>query len=99
MEVISIGNKFIIYGGTAANVYKLDPKGPEVKKWTNHSLHIGACVILNENNEDPLYIQQRLRWRSNTFMMYLRIITNGLLLLVIKVANLVIVLLRRRIQV
>jgi len=37
-----------------------------------HSIRVGACVILHAAQKDPLFIQFRLRWRSNSFIVYLR---------------------------
>ena len=39
---------------------------------TSHSIRIGACVALRALNHDFVFIKQRLRWRSDSFMMYLR---------------------------
>jgi len=41
-------------------------------RWTSHSLRVGACVLLHATGASALDIQRRLRWRSDTFMMYLR---------------------------
>jgi hypothetical protein len=44
----------------------------ELALWTSHSIRIGACVALRALNHDFVFIKQRLRWRSDSFMMYLR---------------------------
>ena len=40
--------------------------------YTPHSIRIGACVLLHEHGHSPLFIKNRLRWRSEAFMDYLR---------------------------
>jgi hypothetical protein len=65
----------------AANVYGLDPNKPEDRKalqrWSSHSLRVGACVILHAMGFDAVQIKFILRWKSDTFMLYLR--NNGVL--------------------
>jgi hypothetical protein len=47
--------------------------GPDDKvSYTPHSLRVGACVLLHVAKYSPLKIKQRLRWKSDSFMMYLR---------------------------
>lgn len=41
-------------------------------KITLHSVRIGACVLLHSVKPDPLFIKNRLRWKSNKFERYLR---------------------------
>ena len=41
-------------------------------KFSNHSVRVGACVTLHCGGADTLTIKTRLRWRSDTFAMYLR---------------------------
>jgi len=43
-----------------------------LKLFSCHSLRVGAAVLLHANQADPLYIQFRLRWRSTSFIEYLR---------------------------
>jgi len=43
-----------------------------LKKYSLHSVRVGACVLLHASQPDPLFIQFRLRWRSTSFMAYLR---------------------------
>ena len=40
--------------------------------FSSHSLRVGACVLLHSLQHDALFIQFRLRWRSLSFMSYLR---------------------------
>jgi hypothetical protein len=55
----------------AVAVYGTMP--PEtLRRFSSHSLRAGACVILHANGKGELFIKQRLRWRSNSFMNYLR---------------------------
>ena len=44
----------------------------DLAKFTLHSLRVGACVLMHVNGADPLLIKARLRWRSDSFMAYLR---------------------------
>ena len=39
---------------------------------TPHSIRIGACVLLHEHGHSAVFIKNRLRWKSDTFMDYLR---------------------------
>jgi len=56
---------------TAKTLYNLH-KQSDLARWTAHSIRVGACVALHEAGCDGITIQQRLRWRSNTYLMYLR---------------------------
>ena len=58
----------------AAIVYNLDPvKHKEaLKRWSAHSLRVGACVLLHALGFTAEQIQFLLRWRSLAFMTYLR---------------------------
>ena len=54
----------------ASEVYNItDPK--ELKKFTAHSSRVGACVILHAAGKDPEYIKYRLRWRSDSWKVYM----------------------------
>ena len=55
----------------ASQVYKTD-KAEDLKLWTPHSIRIGACVALHAAGADFLTLKRRLRWKSDTFFMYLR---------------------------
>jgi hypothetical protein len=49
------------------------PMSPEaLQRFSSHSLRVGACVILHANGKNEVFIKQRLRWRSDSFMNYLR---------------------------
>jgi hypothetical protein len=55
----------------AAKTYDVsDPDA--LAKWTSHSIRVGACVSLHETGALPDFIKNRLRWRSDAFLMYLR---------------------------
>lgn len=60
----------------AATVYKLNPKNkadrPHLQRWSAHSLRVGACTTLNERGFSACQIKLMLRWRSDSFLMYLR---------------------------
>lgn len=61
----------------AAHVYKLDPikDRAHLRKWSSHSLRVGACVILHGMGFTDSQIKLLLRWRSDAFFDYLRNIT------------------------
>jgi hypothetical protein len=60
----------------AANVYNINPDTVDGKKalqrWSAHSLRVGACVILYAVGFTGEQIQFILRWKSLSFMVYLR---------------------------
>lgn len=59
---------------TASAVYGLDPikHKKELQRWSSHSYRVGAAVILHGNGYNGPQIKFLLRWKSDTFMMYLR---------------------------
>ena len=62
----------------AAFVYDIKDK-KELSKFTAYSVRVGACVNLHSQGESGENIKFRLRWRSDSFMMYLRNIIRDLL--------------------
>ena len=58
----------------ANSVYKITDKN-DLKRFTSHSIRVGACVPLHSQNMTTEDIKFRLRWRSDAFRMYLRNIT------------------------
>lgn len=44
----------------------------DVMRWSAHSLHVGACVILHCQGFSPLDIQWLLQWHSQAFVACLR---------------------------
>jgi hypothetical protein len=55
-------------------VVKREPPGittANQNKYSAHSLHVWACVFLDEARKSPNYIRKRLRWMSDSFCMYL----------------------------
>lgn len=59
---------------TASKVYNLHPETQKeaIRRWTSHSIRVGACVLLHNAGFEGMDIKHLLRWRSETFMMYLR---------------------------
>jgi hypothetical protein len=43
-----------------------------VQRFSSHSIRVGACVILHASGQTGTFIKHRLRWRSDTFLLYLR---------------------------
>ena len=60
----------------AAKVYNLNAskrKDREIlKRYSAHSIRVTAANILHRMGKSDSYIQTRLRWKSTTFLMYLR---------------------------
>lgn len=60
----------------AIRVYELDPTKKDhlemIKKWTAHSLRVGACVLLYTSGFSDTEIKFLLRWKSDSFRDYLR---------------------------
>ena len=60
----------------AATVYNLDPNKKSDKeilsRWSSHSLRVGACVLLHALGFTAEQIKWLLRWKSDTFLDYLR---------------------------
>ena len=44
----------------------------ELKRYSSHSLRVGACVQLHVAGKSSEFIQKSLRWKSDCFKMYLR---------------------------
>ena len=55
----------------ASKVYNIKCK-KELARFTSHSIRVGACVFLHSQNISAEDIKFRLRWRSDSFRMYLR---------------------------
>ena len=46
---------------------------PDDIKWlSSHSIRVGTCVLLHSSGEDGDFIKLRLRWKSDTFRLYLK---------------------------
>jgi hypothetical protein len=65
-------NHIVHHLQTAAKaVYNIkDPD--ELKRFSSHSIRVGACVALHAAGVSKMDIKHALRWKSNCFMMYLR---------------------------
>ncbi len=57
---------------SAQAAFNLRPNDPALARWTSHSIRVTAANILHRAGMSDSYIQTRLRWKSNTFLMYLR---------------------------
>ncbi len=60
-----------VFTRVAQEVYDFDPLKDKVS-YTPHSLRVGATVLLHVAGFNGTTIKQRLRWKSNSFEMYLR---------------------------
>lgn len=56
----------------AAATFGLRPNDPALALWSTHSIRVTAANLLHRQQFSDSYIQKRLRWQSNTFLMYLR---------------------------
>ena len=58
----------------AAHTCGLDPvkNKADLQLWSSHSLRVGACVALHTMGFSGCQIKFLLRWKSDTFVMYLR---------------------------
>jgi hypothetical protein len=56
----------------AAAMYRLPSKDPSLARWGTHSLWVTATNLLHWAQFSASFIKNRLRWRSDTFQMYLR---------------------------
>ena len=57
---------------TAQKVFMLDSNDDRLQRWSCHSLRVTAANLLHRARRSDSYIQIRLRWKSSTFLMYLR---------------------------
>jgi hypothetical protein len=55
----------------ARQVYNITKK-EDLGRFTSHSIRVGACVALHAANVSSLNIQHALRWKSDSFLTYLR---------------------------
>ena len=44
----------------------------ELRRWSTHSVRVTAANLLHRANMSDSFIKSRLRWKSDTFLMYLR---------------------------
>ena len=57
---------------TARQAFHLKHNDTTLNKWSTHSIRVTACNLLHRAGFNDAYIKNRLRWRSDTFQMYLR---------------------------
>lgn len=56
----------------ASYLYDIPETSEDLKKWSTHSVRVTAANLLHRAKFSDSYIKNRLRWRSDTFLMYLR---------------------------
>lgn len=56
----------------ASKVLRIKRDSPDLQLWSTHSLRVTAANLLHRKQMSDSFIQSRLRWRSNTFLDYLR---------------------------
>ena len=54
------------------HVYKLPSNSPQLKLWSPHSIRVTAATLLHRARFSDSFIKNRLRWKSDSFLMYLR---------------------------
>ena len=63
-----------VFKAAAIAVYDFDPvqDKTELSKFTSHSLRVGACCMLYSSGVSETKLKYLLRWRSDSFLAYLR---------------------------
>ena len=56
----------------ASEVLNIDKHSAKLTLWSTHSIRVTAANLLHREKMTDTFIQTRLRWRSNSFLMYLR---------------------------
>lgn len=56
----------------ASTVLNINAKDPYLTQWSCHSIRVTAANLLHRARFSDSFIQNRLRWRSTSFLMYLR---------------------------
>jgi hypothetical protein len=56
----------------ASAVFNIKKSSPSLKLWSTHSIRVTAANLLHRAKFADSFIQTRLRWKSTTFLMYLR---------------------------
>jgi hypothetical protein len=57
---------------SAQIVFKMKKGSKQLDKWSTHSIRVTACNLLHRARYSDTYIKNRLRWKSDAFLMYLR---------------------------
>ena len=55
----------------ASDVLQIPCNVDSIKLWSCHSLRVTAANVLHRDRMSDLFIQNRLRWKSKSFLMYL----------------------------
>jgi hypothetical protein len=66
------GSRIAILFRAAARAVRPTISKEVEQRYSAHSLHVWACVLLNEAGKLPNYIKKRLCWMGDSFRMYLR---------------------------
>ena len=56
----------------ASAVLNIRPGNKQLQLWSTHSIRVTAANILHREKMSDSFIQKRLRWKSTSFLMYLR---------------------------
>lgn len=60
------------FQAAAKHVHNIAPNDKHLKQWTTHSIRVTAANLLHRERFADSFIQKRLRWKSTSFLMYLR---------------------------
>ena len=63
-------NKFM--RRVASKVFNIPSESRSLLKWSTHSIRVTAANLLHRARFSDSYIKNRLRWKSDSFLMYLR---------------------------
>jgi hypothetical protein len=66
----ALTTKFLRKAACAA--HNIPPKSKSLSLWSTHSIRVTAANLLHRAKFSDSFIQNRLRWKSNSFLMYLR---------------------------
>jgi hypothetical protein len=56
----------------AKTVYNLPSDSPQLKLWGPHSIRVTAANLLHRARYSDSFIKNRLHWKSDSFLIYLR---------------------------
>ncbi len=71
-KYITASNTTIFLQKVAQSAHNLPRKYPNIAALSTHSIHVMATNLFHGAKFSNSFIQNRLQWRSNTFLMYLR---------------------------
>ena len=61
-----------LFRQAACAAHNLPPTSKDICRWSSHSLRVTAANLLHRAGFSDSFIQKRLRWKSTSFLQYLR---------------------------